>query len=92
MHDTVLVTGSCAAVIGLFVGLRTVQQREPLWQLLSGFQFGLVGMMILLVVSNSARSTTLDLIDMVYGCVFVGYALYVWNVQMRSAREQSDHS
>lgn len=93
MHDAVFVAGSVAAVIALVAAIRTVREREPLWRLTSGYQFGLMGMMILLVISNAAHSATLDLIDIVYALGFIAYALYAWNIQKRfMAAHQSEVS
>ena len=42
-----------------------------------------MGMMILLVVSNSTHSAALDLVDVAHALGWVAYGLYVWNVQKR---------
>ena len=83
MHDAVFVIGSIAVVVALVAAIRTVRERGPLWKLLSGVQFGGMGMMILLVISNAAHSATLDMVDVAYGLGFVAYTLYVWNTQKR---------
>ena len=83
MHDAVFVISSIAVVVALVRAIRTVRERDPRWKLRAGGQFGLMGMMILLLISNAAHSATLDTVGVAYTLGFLAYALYVWNTQKR---------
>lgn len=83
MSDAVFVIGLSAAVIALVGGVFTIRRRGPLWQLLSAGQFGLMGMMFLVVISNGSHSATLHAIDTAYALGFIAFSLFVWNIQKR---------
>jgi FtsH-binding integral membrane protein len=83
VYAATVVICAIAVVACSVAAVRTVRQREPLWPLISGVQFGLVGMIALGLTSRAAHSPALDLVSVIYGVAFVAFAVYALTVQKR---------